>query len=184
MFKLGHFIDNEWREHSHPPVFDLLPTDAGAEKIITTAPGGDPLIFRSLMRGLSDPLNLLYVLHTPRGEAEPGRYQSPEITFEAAASFIARFALFLQADARFDLWVHSPDDEATIVWDRHNLIYVYGVSTLAAESLRSLGFHQGSPAIPVLHEHYYHPALDGDAKALISYFDWRFSPLQPADEQS
>lgn len=183
MFKLGHVDDRGWREHSYPPIFCLSESEDGAEKVTATAPGGDPLIFRSLLERLSDPLFLLYVLHTPRGEANPGRYQSPELTLDAAQAFIERFTTFLQSDSRFDLWVHSPADRATIVWDRHNLIFVYGSSTHAVETLRSLGFHQGNPATPSPHEHHYHAALDQDGQALMSYFDWRFSPLHPDDEQ-
>ena len=183
MFKVGYLIDDEWREHSHPPVFKLVKSDPESAKVITTAPGGDPLIFRLLSDRLSPPLVLLYVLHTPRGEGRPGRYQSCELTHAEIGRFLDRFASFLQSDARFDLWVHSLTDSATIVWDRHNLIHAYGMPHRFVEALRSTGFHEGDPAIPAPHEHHYHAAFDRDATALMSFCDWQETPLQPGDEQ-
>jgi hypothetical protein len=39
---------------------------------------------------------------------------------------MAEFAEFLTEDGRHDLWLHSPRTDATLVWDRHDLIYAYG----------------------------------------------------------
>jgi hypothetical protein len=40
--------------------------------------------------------------------------------------FLNEFGRFVREDSRHDLWVRSHDDDATIVLDRHNLIYAYG----------------------------------------------------------
>ena len=183
MFKVGLQIDGEWSEHSHPPVFQVDKRVGHMSKIIATAPGSDPLVFHRLSECLEPPLILLYLLHTPRGEGEAGRYQSPDLTRSALKVFLERFDGFLRADARFDLWVHSPADHATVVWDRHNLIHAYGRTDCVARTLRSIGFHEGEPIIPTPHTHYYHQAFDTDAKAVISYFPWVRSVLQPGDEQ-
>lgn len=183
MFKLEWMRDGEWEEFSHPPVYAVEPLSGGGERVVATAPGSDPLVFQRLSERLTPPFLLLYVLHTPRGEGEPGRYQSPEIDRGELVAFLDRFDSFLREDARFDLWLHSPTDQATIVWDRHNLIYGYGPTGALVEALRALGFHAGAPAIPTPHAHHYHQAYDEDARALLAGMDWSRSPLQPEDEQ-
>lgn len=183
MYKLGHFAGGRWGEHSHSPIYCLEKSGDGVEKVVATVPGGDPTVFRTLLEQLNAPLFLLYLLHTPRGEEAPGRYQSPELATADADLFLTRFARFLKSDARFDLWAHSPADKITVVWDRHNLIYTYGPSIHTVATLQSLGFREGKPFIPSPHEHHYYPDLDREAEAVLSYYDWSFSPLRPGDEQ-
>lgn len=132
---------------------------------------------------MSPPYYLLYLLHTPRGEAEPGRYQSPPLSLDELKGFLARFAAFFRADARFDLWAHSPQDDATVVWDRHNLLFGYGPVNRFAEALLSLGFTHGVPQVPVPHEHHYRSEFDHLARDVVAAFDWSVSALSPEDEQ-
>lgn len=181
MFKLGSLRGDDWVEHSHPPVFKVEEGSGG--KVWATAPGGDPITFERLARCLTPPLMLLYVLHTPRGEGRPGRYQGPPMSGDEFRAFISRFANYLQADGRFDLWVHSEHDAATVVWDRHNLIHAYGRRECMVEALRALGFGAGEPSIDFAHQHHYRPSHDEDARELLACAPWRYSPLEPADEQ-
>jgi len=182
MFKLGSCSGDIWTEHSHPPVYETNER-SGRRKIVATVPGGDPLIFEHLARCLNPPLFLLYVLHTPRGEGEPGRYQSREMSDEEFRGFLRRFARFLQADARFDLWVYSLTDQATIVWDRHDLIHGYGPVDCMVVALRALGFRIGRASIPSPHVHNYHASLDGDARDVLTHMEWMHTPLELEDEQ-
>src|SRR5258708_7520164 len=75
---------------------------------------------------LATPYFVLYVLHTSRCGNQLGRYQSPALDFQALNGFMAEFTEFLTNDARHDLWLHSPDSRAALVWDRHDLIYENG----------------------------------------------------------
>jgi hypothetical protein len=183
MFKLGQNLDGMWREHSHAPVFSIEETASGQKKVLATAPGSDPLVFKTIFDRLTPPFLLLYVLHTPRGEAEPGRYQSDEMSGSEIREFLERFRSLLSLDSRFDLWGHSAADGATVIWDRHNLIHAYGPLDLVVETLRGLGFQPGEPTIPAPHEHHYHSGLDEEAEALLGSRTWHYSPLQSEDEQ-
>lgn len=122
MSKLSHLVDDEWVAHRHPPVFCEPAEDDPYRRVVATVPGSDPDVFLQLASCLTAPLYLLYVLHASRGEAQPGRYQSPSVTFSELSDFVAMFADYLSGDSRFDLWAYSPADDATVVWDRHNLI--------------------------------------------------------------
>lgn len=87
----------------------------------------------ALAKGLRGPFQVHYVLHTTRTGAELGRYESPELTSENVEEFLREFGQFFCEDSRHDLWVRSHDDDATIVLDRHNLIYAHGPLELFEE---------------------------------------------------
>jgi len=183
MHKLDYLSGTEWIEHSFAPQFSSTELQDGSCRIVVGVPHGDAEIFERLVSSLEPPYFLLYILHTPRGEGEAGRYQSPELSVEQFHSFISKFKLFLSGDARFDIWTHSPNENATVVWDRHNILYAYGSIEKFAKVLRSLGFDAGEPEVPVPHAHNYRKELDSYANELLTAFDWSWSPLHNEDEQ-
>jgi hypothetical protein len=139
---------------------------------------------RALASDLSGPFQLLYVLHTTRTGAELGRYESPELTADAVEGFLHQFGRFICEDSRHDLWVRSHDDDATIVLDRHNLIYAYGPLKTFEAVLKSLGVREGeSPSVPDPHMHHYHQDWDRTEEEILRHFDWHIKPLRPADVQ-
>lgn len=183
MYRLGHLVEEQWVEHSHPAVFRCHTSESGTPQIVAGVPSSDPTVVLKLAQCLEEPLFLLYVLHTPRGEAEPGRYQSPELPFDEVQELFEEFRPFLSSDGRFDLWLYSPSQQATVVWDRHNLLYGYGPLECYKAALEAASFIEGD--LPALgeHTHHYRAELDPYAKALISRFHWLQSPLRPEDEQ-
>ena len=183
MHKLAEQLGEEWIPHSYPPIFTTETTTAQTLRLVVGVPGGDSSVLLKLIECLTQPFFVLYVLHTPRGEGKPGRYQSPELDLGALQAFIAQFSQFFAADARFDLWVHSPSAKGTLVWDRHNLIYGYGPVECFCRSLSVLGFSEGKPSVPGPHAHHYRSEFDGEAKAILSAFSWQHSSLLPEDEQ-
>ena len=138
----------------------------------------------ALARGLRGPFQLLYVLHTTRTGAELGRYESPELTTGDVEEFLKEFGRYVREDSRHDLWVRSHDDDATIVLDRHNLIYAYGPLDEFEATLKSLGAHWGEPAVLGAHVHHYHPEWDEAERRIVHTFEWDIKPLRPADVQS
>jgi hypothetical protein len=144
-------------------------------------PHGNASLVKSLTEGLEEPILVLYVLHTTRGEGPVGRYQAGELTREETCRFLDRFKPYFQADARFDLWLHFPNSHATIVWDRHNLLYLYGPIEHFKHVLTGLGFEPGEPNVNFHHVHYYRAEFDHDARELLGYFDWTWSQLRPED---
>jgi hypothetical protein len=112
-----------------------------------------------------------------------GRYQSGELTHDEVRAFVEEFRDFLAGDGRFDLWLHSPSQRATLVWDRHDLLHGYGLVDDFVEALQTRGFRAGEPGMAREHIHHYRPALDTQARALLERFDWSYSPLRPEDEQ-
>lgn len=182
MNKLSHEVAGAWVLHSYPPMFAIASTGS-TERMEVGVPGGDATVLKKLLECLSGPFFVLYVLHTPRGEGEPGRYQSPPLEAARLADFIDRHAAYLAGDARHDFWVHSPDDNATLVWDRHNMMFTYGPLDCFKAKLTALGFDEG--VLPVLgtHQHHYRAEFDAIAGSILSALEWRLSPLRPEDVQ-
>lgn len=178
MHKLSHLVGSEWLEHSFSPIFTQ--TD---KRISGGIPKGNAAVFEKLVACLSEPIFLLYVLHTPRGEAAAGRYQSPELTLADFRAFIEKYRNFLAGDARFDIWAHSPNDKATVVWDRHNEFFAYGPLQSFWSALNALGFSEGTPIALGEHQHHYREEFDSAAKAVITEYQWSYSSLRPEDEQ-
>jgi hypothetical protein len=178
MYKLSHFLGNDWVEHSFAPVFSI-----DNKRIIGGVPSGDSSIFEQLISCMSEPIALLYVLHTPRGEAAAGRYQSPELNRRDVVSFIEKYKGFLAGDSRFDIWAHSREDLATVVWDRHNKFFAYGPVEKFAAQLRAMGFQERFMEPLGEHLHHYRSEFDSLAAALIREYEWIYSPLHVEDEQ-
>jgi hypothetical protein len=183
MHKLDYLSGTEWIAHSFAPRFASTKMPDGSGRIVAGVPQGDTEIFERLVSSLEPPYLLLYILHTPRGEGVSGRYQSPPLSVGQLHSFISKFKPFLSGDARFDIWAHSPSEHATVVWDRHNMLYAYGPTENFSKVLRSLGFDGGEPEIPAPHTHHYRKELDGYARELLTIFDWSWSPLRDEDRQ-
>lgn len=182
MHKLSHAIADSWMPFSHAPVYAVVPMDGG-ERVLAGVPGGDPSPFTHLVSCLEPPYFLLYVLHTPRGEGDAGRYQSPPVSLQQLQEFMHRFGSYLASDARFDIWAHSAAEQATVVWDRHNQLFAYGPIEKFSSELNSLGFIAGDASVSFAHQHHYREELDADARALLAYWAWSYSPLRPEDEQ-
>jgi hypothetical protein len=159
-------------------------TIGGTPRLRIALDGQHDTAVRALVGRLPGPFQLLYVLHTTRTGAALGRYESPELSAAAVDDFVTTFGGFLCQDARHDVWVRSPDDDATIVWDRHNLIYAYGPLEPFESVLRHFGVRSGAPPpIPDPHVHHYHREWDPGEDAVLHACDWCITPLQEPDVQ-
>ena len=99
-------------------------------------------------------------------------------------AFLDSFGPFLSEDSRHDFWIRAHDDNATIVWDRHDLIYAYGPLDAFESVLRDIGLRADTPpSIPDPHVHHYHAERDGDERAVLQAFDWIVKPLRESDVQ-
>jgi hypothetical protein len=164
-------------------VFDIEDAGGRARLVIGFDQAQDACV-RELSRGLRGPFQVLYVLHTSRADSDLGRYESPELTSEQVDEFIVRFGRFLAEDARHDFWLRSHDDDATIVLDRHNVIYAYGPLAQYEEALLKIGARRGAvPPVPDTHMHYYHAEWDEAEREVLKSLRWVRKPLRDSDVQ-
>jgi hypothetical protein len=183
VFKVLEQIGGKWIERDGPAVFQRKATNDGRERLRVSIPRDEAFLLFKLVECLPPPLQLLYVLHTPRGEGEAGRYQSPRLSRKQVLDFLRRFEAYFLADARYDLWVRSALSGNLIVWDRHNDLYVYGGLDAISARLMQFGFREGTPPSIGPHQHHYQREFDREAAELLNSFNWSWTPLRPADQQ-
>lgn len=183
LYRLGWLDGDETREFRHDGTFRREHT-TGQDRL-RVCPQRDHLsLMWKLAREFPEPLTILYVLHTPRCDNALGRYQSPQLRFDDVNGFLAEFSGFLSNDGRHDLWVHSDAGDATLVWDRHDVISAYGPLDLVSEILSDQGLELGAGAeLPFPHVHLYHEEYDEAEIKVLSHFRWTSSPLAPSDVQ-
>jgi hypothetical protein len=137
----------------------------------------------NLAAALTEPFKILYVLHTPRGGSNWGRYESPALDRASVLQFFRQFGEFIASDARHDVWLYSGPDDATLVWDRHDLVYAYGPLDAFEKALGGFGYRLvGEVPIPSPHAHNYHTEWDPSERQLVA-LGWTATPLRPSDEQ-
>ncbi len=181
MLKIAQQVNDAWVDRDCPASFSE--EIGGSVRLHIGLPKVSTSIFRTLAALMAGPFYVLYVLHTPRGEGEAGRYQSEAISDTKLADFLAHFERFLSCDARHDIWVKSRDSTDLIIWDRHNSIFAYGDLPRFKRTLSALGFSPGEIPPLGIHTHYYREEFDGEAHAMLEALDWRWTPLRPEDEQ-
>ncbi|RZK59678.1 MAG: hypothetical protein EOO59_07505 [Hymenobacter sp.] len=133
---------------------------------------------------LPPPFYCLYVLVIGRGGSPAGRYQSPLLSSRAALTdFVLEYKHLLEHDGRHHLWIGTPDGSATLVYDKHNLVYAYGPLAAFRQQLLALGYVEQAVEIPYPHAHSYAPENDAATEELLQYWEWQHFPLQETDEE-
>ena len=182
LFKLGSMDGERTTHFRHANRYENERT-TGPDRLLIGVDEAHLTLLWRLASTLSPPYFLLYVLHTSRCGSQLGRYQSPAIEFDALNGFMTDFCEFLSNDGRHDLWLHSSNSHATLVWDRHDLIYAYGpleqFRAVLKESLQE--GEVGGPPCP--HVHMYHAEYDDSERRLLRYFQWSYSPFLETEEQ-
>ena len=136
-----------------------------------------------LAMAMEPPFHLLFVLHTSLCDHALGRYESPQLSWDLLNAFFAEHSEFLEADCRFDLWIHSTASRATLVWDRHNVIYAYGPLDEFRRILLHEGLTEGTVDTPSPHVHRYWSQWNDSERRILAHFEWIYSPLDESERQ-
>jgi hypothetical protein len=178
-------VDNAgiWENRDCPAAYARETVSSGRDRLALSLPQSATDVFRRLAEMMSEPFLVLYILHTPRGEGEKGRYQSEEITKTDLDEFLTTYERFFAEDARHDIWIRSIASGDMIIWDRHNDIFIYGDLDRFERALDDVGFNQQSKQPLGAHQHHYRVEFDNAAAAILAEFRWRKTPLQTQDEQ-
>ncbi len=128
----------------------------------------------------AEPFLLLWVLHTPRGGSERGRYQSPPLTLNESELLLFKYRELFEQDGRSDIWIHAQTPDVTLVLDQHDLVYAYGPTQAFVSRLS--GFRPGRTSIPFPHAHNYHAQFDGLERMFVAELEWHVSQLEREDD--
>jgi hypothetical protein len=174
--------DQEWR---YGNVWANEETTGGGSRLIIAPAQGQTDILVELLKEMTGPFWLLYVLVIPRGNGQSGRYQSPEPYTEVSiGTFLRDFSTFLEKDGRHNVWIASESGSEMLIYDRHNVIYAYGPLNAWRLALAANGFSEvPNIRFPSPHSHHYHQSLDLEEDRLMNYWDWHRTPLKKSDEE-
>lgn len=163
--------------------FCLERMSSGGYRLYFTTDNGFVSLVLSLSEAMVEPFYFLYVLIVSRrAEHDEARYQSPELSREKLRSFLSYNTNFFEQDGRHNLWIHSPTNNATIVYDRHQIGYAYGPMEIFKSILEKNELKE-VPDIKryIPHAHCYHAEFDDEETSVIKTFEWRKSPLREQD---
>jgi hypothetical protein len=174
--------DREW---AYENIWAAEATTGGGSRLVVAPTEGQAQLLTALLKVMTGPFWILYVLVVPRGRGEQGRYQCSEPQAGMAVdAFLNEFRSFIQDDGRHNVWIASESGSEMLIYDRHNVIYAYGPldafrEVLAAEGLKEVP----SVRFPSPHSHHYHQNLDSEEERLLKYWDWQHSPLKESDDE-
>lgn len=175
----------EDREWTYGNVWTTEETTGGGSRLVIAPAHDQTHILAALLKEMTGPFLLLYVLVIPRGRGKSGRYQSPAPQTESTVeTFLDEFSDFLEKDGRHNVWIASESGSEMLIYDRHNVIYAYGPLSSWRPALAAKGFSE-VPKIrfPSPHSHHYHQSLDSEEDRLLSHWDWHRTPLKNSDEE-
>lgn len=163
-----------------PDTFEVQQTTGPARLVIGAR---TPVaLLREVLPMFGSEYFLLYVLAIPRGEGEPGRYESTAVDPAFVDDFLARFERLLEDDARHQFWIGSTGGPGLLVFERHGLIYAYGPVEELQAKLQEDGFQEGPLRFPVPHMHHYRAEHDADSAALLDALPWHRTELREGDD--
>lgn len=172
-----------WLAHDYGDVYAKETTNDGTQQIRIAVSHAGSHVLRRLSQALNPPFYLLYVLVVYRGGGAVGRYQSDELSREQLDQLFSRYEEFWDSDGRHSVWLRSQRDDATLVYDGHNLIYAYGPLERYGLILESLGYSETEEVtLSFEHEHRYHAQFDEFERELTTRLADRKSELRPGDE--
>ena len=179
MFRLSRLEDAQDVPHVHANTFG---EQAAPSRLIAAPSAGHFSLLFHLAEGLPGPFAALWVLRVSRGRADQGRYQSPFLALTELLTALEPFQSFLSQDGRSQLWLHSSEARATLVWDQHDLLYLYGPLGAFRTALVRAGLREAEPVVIDFHHgHHYHPEFDDAEESMASLFEWHVTPLRPDD---
>ena len=157
----------------------------GSEDAIVAAISGSGVeLILKLAQKCPEPYGILYVLLVAI-KTRPRRYQLDGwLDYEALTEYFENYRRYFEGDGRHHIWVRC-GDESLIVYDKHEILYLYGAVDLFRETLESLGYTEGEVRIDFAHSHYYNREYHADEVSIVEsgeYMRFDLVPGQDYDE--
>ena len=172
-----------WLAHEYGKVYAIEQMRTGEKRLRIAVSDNGSQILQALSRSVKEPFFFLYVLVIFRGGGQTGRYQSNELSHGELEAMFDRYGEFWESDGRHSVWLRSQADDATLVYDRHNLIYAYGPVDRFELILETLGYTEvPKVSLSFEHQHCYYAEFDHLEQELTTTFGEGRSDLHPGDE--
>lgn len=172
--------DEDVLEQVGTRVFQHETNDWGERFFATAGPTPIDDLLR-LVRGLEAEVWILIVLTVEYSGREPGRYASPMIPWPDVEQSLMKYAPLLENDGRMCLWVCEATQAWKVIYDRHELFYIYGNADWFRDRLQLQGFSEGEVKLFGPHYHSYLREYDAMADELLNRWDFVRTELMDGD---
>jgi hypothetical protein len=174
-YRLGAFLDGlGWVEYQYGNVW------AREDNRLIAAPDGNQVdLILKLAEAMEEPFQVAYILLVPREDGQDeGRFElTAPLTYDALAAFLWRYRKLFEEDGRHHLHISSDLSGSSIVYDQHNVLYLYGQTDRAVGVLNGSGLSEGQVDFPSPHSHHYHGEMDSLLDDMLERYDWKCYPL-------
>lgn len=168
--------------HDYGKIYEIEET-RNSERLKIGASKNQIGLLINLLDSLKPPYFILYVLVISRKGNDLGRYQSPLLeTKQEVVDFLLDFKEYLETDARHHVWIGTMNNNGSLIFDQHNVIYGYGPLKAFKHTLEKLDFKEEEFLFPAPHCHHYHDTNDGFESEILKYWDWDLFTLEDNDE--
>ena len=147
--------------------------------IVSTKNGYINLMLELLKEDTNCQYFILYVLHVSRCNNKLGRYQIPDpITWDKLNIFCAKYSNYFETDGRHHFWIMNYDTNDFIVYDNHNVLYVYGNIESKIKILENKMYKKVEKIrFMKPHTHHYNKENDHFENEIIHSNEWIVSSL-------
>jgi hypothetical protein len=162
-----YFYNNEWYKDEQETF----------KRIVVAPKDSQVKLILEILKNIEPPYGVLYVLVAPRTVYKEGRYQLSEPkSYKEVETFLNEFGEYIERDGRHHLWIGSTVSNELVVYDNHNIIYIY--DSECEKLLRDKNFCEREFSIPVPHCHMYNKENDIFETTLMENYNWTYFPLQ------
>lgn len=146
---------------------------------VVAAPDKNQIQFiLDIMKEWPGPFFILYVLVVSRCSRKSGRYESADtVSYEELKSFLYCHKEFFERDGRHHLWVIDMTTNNRIIYDNHNIIYIYGDDNKTIKCCELKGLVKEDVLIPAPHTHHYNQQYDKEEDNIFNNYVWVRFPL-------
>jgi hypothetical protein len=113
-----------------------------------------------------------------------GKYQSVKtLSWDELERFCKKYTDYLETDARHNLGIRDNETKDTVIYDNHNVLYVFGNLEEKIEILENNGYKKVDKiVIPKPHSHFFNTANDDNELEIIKNNEWIFTPVKIRDD--
>jgi hypothetical protein len=182
LYKFGVLENNEKLEFRYPNIWCIEEYSSFSRG--AAAPSKNQIeLMLQLVKNYPPPYWVLYILVIPRVGQRPGRYQCPEpLSFEELEEFCLRYKDYFETDGRHHFWIASAQTNQMLVYDRHNVIYIYDAIDNIKDFFLKSNLDEKAFKFPKPHIHLYNRENDEFEVDIMKYFEWIYTELEDRDD--
>ena len=113
-----------------------------------------------------------------------GKYQTAKaLAWEELENFCEKYSDYLETDARHNFGVRDIETKETVIYDNHNVLYVFGDLGEKIKILENNGYKRVEKiVIPKPHTHFFYNENDDNEIEFLKNNDWIFTPVRIQDD--